>query len=65
VGGGERVLTFAPKERWKKGEYRLEVDARLEDVCGNRVGEAFEVEIVDPAAPAPEMKTFDRIFQVR
>ncbi len=65
VGGGERVLTFAPKARWKKGEYRLSVDSSLEDVCGNRVGEAFEVEIIQPNAPPSELKTFERTFKVR
>jgi len=65
VGGGERVLTFAPKRNWKKGEYRLAVDTGLEDVCGNRVGEPFEVQIVEPNAPPAELKTFERTFKVR
>lgn len=45
VGGGERVLTFAPAAAWKPGRYRLVVDTRLEDVCGNRVRQPFEVDI--------------------
>jgi hypothetical protein len=65
VGGGERVLTFANKDRWKKGEYRLAVDTSLEDVCGNRVGEPFEVQIIEPNAPPSELKTFERTFKVR
>jgi hypothetical protein len=65
VGGGERVLTFSPKDRWKKGEYRLAVDASLEDVCGNRVGEPFEVQVIEPTAPANELKIFERTFKVR
>jgi hypothetical protein len=65
VGGGERVLTFTNKERWKKGEYRLAVDTSLEDACGNRVGEPFEVQIVEPNAAPSELKTFERTFKVR
>ncbi|MCZ2343263.1 MAG: Ig-like domain-containing protein, partial [Bacteroidales bacterium] len=45
VGGGERIVTFAPTTAWQPGQYQLIVDTRLEDVCGNRVGEPFEVDI--------------------
>ena len=51
VGGGERVLTFVPKEPWARGEYRLVADRRLEDMCGNRVGESFEVNELAPRSP--------------
>ena len=65
VGGGERVLTFAPKERWTRGEYKLVTDTRLEDVCGNRVGEPFEVDVFRPVTRKIETKTFERTFTVR
>jgi hypothetical protein len=65
VGGGERVLTFAPRDPWKKGDYRLIVDPNLEDVCGNRVGEPFEVELVKPPPAAGEAKQLERPFTVR
>lgn len=64
VGAGERVLTFAPKQPWPKGEYRLVVDTRLEDTCGNRVGEPFEVDETKPTAPKGEA-TAERTFTVR
>ena len=44
VGGGDQVVTFAPAGPWAAGRYRLVVDTRLEDVCGNRVGRPFEVD---------------------
>lgn len=65
VGGGERVLTFAPKQAWARGEYRLSVDMRLEDVCGNRVGEPFEVDSLRPMPRKVETKTVERKFTVR
>ncbi len=65
VGGGERVLTFDPKMPWAKGEYRLVADTRLEDVCGNRVGEPFEVDVFKPITPRIEVKYEERKFSVR
>jgi hypothetical protein len=59
VGGGERVVTFAPTRPWQKGEYRLVVAHYLEDVCGNRVGESFEVDVTKPRASSiPTEKPF-------
>jgi hypothetical protein len=63
VGGGERVWTFAPDAGWAGGEYRLVVDPRLEDPCGNRVGEPFEIDEARPAQQPRE--AVSRPFSVR
>jgi hypothetical protein len=65
VGGGERVVTFAPKDRWAKGAYKLVVDARLEDVCGNRVGEPFELDVLKPIPAKAVTKLAERPFAVK
>ncbi|HJZ56388.1 MAG TPA: hypothetical protein VKE74_15595 [Gemmataceae bacterium] len=65
VGGGERVVTFAPAKPWARGEYRLVVDTRLEDACGNRVGQPFEVDVFHPIQRKIETKTVERRFAVR
>jgi hypothetical protein len=65
VGGGERVVTFAPRAAWVKGDYKLVVDAQLEDVCGNRVGEPFEVDVLRPFPLKPVTKTAERPFAVK
>ncbi|MBP3958224.1 hypothetical protein J8F10_23495 [Gemmata sp. G18] len=65
VGGGERVVTFAPKNPWARGEYKLVVDARLEDVCGNRVGEPFELDVLKPIPLRPVTKIAERTFAVK
>lgn len=65
VGGGERVVTFAPVKPWTKGEYKLVIDTRLEDVCGNRVGKPFEVDVFDTIQRKIETKTVERPFTVR
>lgn len=65
VGGGERVVTFAPAKPWARGEYKLAVDTRLEDVCGNSVGRPFEIDVFHPIQRKIETKTVERPFTVR
>jgi hypothetical protein len=65
VGGGERVVSFAPKKPWVKGDYKLVIDATLEDVCGNRVGEPFEVDVLKPIPLRPMTKLTERKFVVK
>jgi hypothetical protein len=65
VGGGERVLSFTPTNPWLPGEYKLVTDTRLEDVCGNRVGEPFEVDDFRPVKARIEVKYHERPFRVR
>ncbi|MFM8271144.1 MAG: hypothetical protein ACKODX_02315 [Gemmata sp.] len=65
VGGGERVVTFAPKTPWAKGDYKLMIDAQLEDVCGNRVGEPFELDVLKPIPLKPVVKVAERPFAVK
>ena len=47
VEQGETRWTFTPRAPWKPGEYRLVAAATLEDVAGNRIGRAFEVDAAD------------------
>lgn len=65
VGGGERVVTFTPKTPWVRGAYKLMIDASLEDVCGNRVGEPFEVDVLRPIPLKPMVKLAERPFAVK
>jgi hypothetical protein len=65
VGGGERVVSFAPAKPWVRGNYKLMIDASLEDVCGNRVGEPFEVDVFKPIPLKREAKFAERPFAVK
>jgi hypothetical protein len=47
IGQGERVWQFTPKEAWTAGAYNLVAFAMLEDLAGNRIGRAFEVDQFD------------------
>lgn len=42
---GEQRWSFEPREAWREGGYRVQVETILEDVSGNSVGRPFEVEI--------------------
>ncbi len=65
VGGGERVVTFTPAQPWKRGSYKLIINDELEDVCGNRVGEPFEVDVFKPIPLRPMVKLTERLFAVK
>jgi hypothetical protein len=53
------------RDAWPPGEYKLVIDTRLEDVCGNRVGEPFEIDVFKPVQKRIEGKTVERRFVVR
>ena len=47
VGGSELTWAFTPAEPWKAGPHNLVAFAMLEDLAGNRIGRAFEVDQFD------------------
>jgi hypothetical protein len=44
VGKGELTWSFTPREFWKAGTHHLVAFGMLEDLAGNRIGRAFEVD---------------------
>lgn len=55
----ERIWTFRPAQAWRAGTYRLVVQATLEDLAGNNMDKAFEVDLfekVDHAAAPAALK---------
>lgn len=66
VADGQASAGFGSKQTaWKPGRYKLVIDTRLEDVCGNRVGRAFEVDVLTPPTQKIETKTVTREFEVK
>jgi hypothetical protein len=51
VGNDEKSWAFAPARAWEKGEYRLEVGGRLEDVAGNTPLRPFDLDLKAPPLP--------------
>jgi hypothetical protein len=38
---------FTPRAPWRPGPYRLMVEAGLEDLAGNHIGQAFDVDVFE------------------
>jgi hypothetical protein len=47
-----------PSHPWRAGEYRVVVSERLEDVCGNRLGEALDHDLSAGGRPRAGMISF-------
>jgi hypothetical protein len=55
VSPGEIEWRFTPDEPWGAGDYRVAVDATLEDAAGNQLGRPFEVDTTGGRrGPEPE-----------
>lgn len=64
VTRGETCWQFVPQHDWKSGTHRLMIDASLEDLAGNRVGEPFEVDLFKKIEPNLQRKTVEILFTV-
>jgi hypothetical protein len=57
VAAHELGWQFTPKDPWTSEDYCLVVDAVLEDLGGNRIGSAFEVDALNPLQKRIEVET--------
>lgn len=65
VSDGETRWTFTPAEPWRAGAYDLLALSILEDVAGNQIGRAFEVDNFDTVDKGPEPQTTLIPFSIR
>lgn len=70
--GGEVALeanetrwAFTPREAWRRGSYQVIAGASLEDLAGNNVGKAFEVDIFETARSPRESKPTEIPWEIR
>ncbi len=61
----ERIWRFLPQHSWKAGKYALVVETTIEDLAGNNIGKAFEVDVFDGVAKRLEQKTVRLPFELR
>ncbi|MDX1947414.1 MAG: sulfatase-like hydrolase/transferase [Pirellulaceae bacterium] len=61
----ERRWQFTPTHPWPAGKYDLAADAALEDVAGNQLGQAFEVDVFREVERKTERKKTWIPFELR
>ncbi len=61
----ESEWRFTPAAPWKPGAYRLQIDPALEDLAGNRVGRAFDVDTRERGAEGKSKIPVSLGFRVR
>lgn len=65
VDNAETTWTFTPREPWRAGTYQLLALDILEDLAGNQIGRAFEVDNFDTVDKSPNPQTITLPFAVR
>jgi hypothetical protein len=65
VDAHETRWTFVPKAAWQAGDYDLLALDILEDLAGNEIGRAFEVDNFDTVDKTPNPQTITIPFRVR
>jgi hypothetical protein len=60
----ETEWRFIPSQPWKPGDYTLMVDTALEDLAGNRIGQAFDVDIFEKVSEHLSSKTISLPFRI-
>jgi hypothetical protein len=60
----ETRWSFTPRDPWRQGSYKLVVLTILEDLAGNRIGRAFEVDQFDRVDRSTEPDSIDLAFRI-
>ena len=62
----ERSWSFTPEHSWEKGNHHLRVVTTIEDLAGNQIGKAFEVDLFEEIddASLPMVKAMDLPFTI-
>lgn len=66
LGEGDRVIRLTPERAWQAGDYRVELDAELEDLAGNSFRRLFDVDLDDPRErPRDDLRSVTLEVRVR
>jgi hypothetical protein len=61
----ESQWRFTPRDPWKTGDYQLIVNAAIEDLAGNHVGQPFDIDTFEHVTEHIATKTVSLPFSVR
>ena len=64
VGRQETEWRFTPREPWKPGDYQVVVDTGIEDLAGNHIGQAFDIDVFNQVTEHIVTKTISLPFSV-
>jgi hypothetical protein len=61
----ERRWLFTPERPWRQGQFQLSIQTTIEDLAGNNIGKAFEVDLVETGQRQLTNSTMKLSFEVR
>jgi hypothetical protein len=64
VSREETRWSFSPEQAWAAGTYKLEIVSTLEDLAGNKIGKAFDVDTFDQVQRQITTQSFSIPFTV-
>lgn len=65
ISDEERRWEFRPDQDWSPGVHRMVVNTVLEDLAGNRIGKAFEVDELRPLDKVVDVESIELPFLVK
>ena len=61
----ETEWRFTPHNPWKAGDYNIVIDADLEDLAGNHIGQPFDIDDFKTVTPSIATRTVSLPFSIR
>ncbi|HEX4278678.1 MAG TPA: hypothetical protein VHZ74_25155 [Bryobacteraceae bacterium] len=61
----ETEWRFTPQKPWRAGDFHIVVDSGLEDIAGNHIGQAFDIDVFNRVTEHIATKTISLPFTVR
>jgi hypothetical protein len=65
VGANETEWNFIPRTLWPRGDYKIVIHTDLEDLAGNHILRAFDVDTFDPITPRLAAETMTLPLRIR
>jgi len=64
ISDEETAWRFTPQQAWRAGDYKIRIETTLEDLAGNSIGRAFDVDTIEPIQKRIEVDTVEIPFTV-
>ncbi len=65
TGPDEKEWRFVPRDRWAADDYRVVVDTAIEDLAGNHIGQAFDIDVFQRVTEHISAATISLPFSAR